>query len=175
MDRNSCFAAGFNKDFSAPLRLCAKTACFFCPFLSQHPRAVLPQRRRDAENFLKTLTKKTKWTDSSTELHGEDLGYSKSINENALRLTFGLRRRESEGCLKPGRPRPAQIQWPQNICKTLPPCPSADSVRGMDFFSQRARSFTGGSWLFEGNQTRLPSASLSACARPPLRIGFACH
>ena len=52
MDRNSCFAAGFNKDFSAPLRLCAKTACFSCPFLSQHPRAVLPQRRRDEENFL---------------------------------------------------------------------------------------------------------------------------
>ena len=51
MDRNSCFDAGFNKTFSAPLRLCAKIACFSCPFLSQHPRAVLPQRRRDAENF----------------------------------------------------------------------------------------------------------------------------
>ena len=52
MDRNSCFDAWFNKTFSAPLRLCAKIACFSCPFLSQHPRAVLPQRRRDAENFL---------------------------------------------------------------------------------------------------------------------------
>ena len=49
---------------------------------------------------------------------------------------------ESEGCLEPGRPRPAQIQWPQNIRKTTPLSSSVNPVRGMKILSQRSQRFT---------------------------------